>query len=65
MELKTNGITLQASDEQVATEKKPVVIIPYYAWANRGPGEMQLWFPEKIKDIEVIASYDKSGTILK
>lgn len=65
MELKTNGITLQASDEQVTTEKKPVVIIPYYAWANRGIGEMQLWFPEQIKDIDIIASNDKSNIILK
>jgi uncharacterized protein len=19
--------------------------IPYYSWANRGPGEMTIWFP--------------------
>jgi DUF1680 family protein len=61
LELKTNGIVLQTTDDQVSTEKKPVVIIPYYAWANRGLGEMQLWFPEKIKDIEIIASNDQSA----
>jgi uncharacterized protein len=54
--LKTEGIGLQASEDKVTTEKKPVVVIPYYAWANRGVGEMQLWFPEKIKDIDIIAN---------
>jgi uncharacterized protein len=23
----------------------PVTLIPYYAWANRGEGEMKVWFP--------------------
>ena len=30
--------------------------IPYYAWANRGKGEMVVWFPEKIKYIDIIAN---------
>jgi DUF1680 family protein len=21
-------------------------LIPYYSWANRGKGEMMVWFPE-------------------
>ncbi|MDP4149404.1 MAG: glycoside hydrolase family 127 protein [Bacteroidota bacterium] len=25
----------------------PVTLIPYYAWANRGKGEMTVWFPER------------------
>jgi len=24
---------------------RKVILIPYYAWANRGPGEMRVWFP--------------------
>jgi uncharacterized protein len=28
---------------QVITEKKAVTLIPYYAWANRGKGEMAVW----------------------
>jgi len=24
-----------------------ITLIPYYSWANRGPGEMQVWFKEK------------------
>ncbi|MCX6567263.1 MAG: glycoside hydrolase family 127 protein [Candidatus Aminicenantes bacterium] len=28
-----------------AAKVRDVVLIPYYAWANRGPGEMRVWFP--------------------
>jgi DUF1680 family protein len=28
---------------KIVTEKKPVTLIPYYAWANRGKGEMAVW----------------------
>jgi hypothetical protein len=24
-------------------ERKPITLIPYYAWANRGAGEMEVW----------------------
>jgi DUF1680 family protein len=29
--------------EGPALEDKPLRFIPYYAWANRGPGEMTVW----------------------
>lgn len=53
--LKSEAITLQTADEQVTTVKKPFVAIPYYAWANRGKGEMMVWFPERIKDVEILS----------
>ena len=28
---------------RVVSEKTPVTLIPYYAWANRGRGEMEVW----------------------
>ncbi len=28
---------------KIVVEKKPVMLIPYYAWANRGKGEMAVW----------------------
>jgi len=28
-----------------ASSVRDVVLIPYYAWANRGPDEMRVWFP--------------------
>ncbi|GAC1439164.1 MAG: glycoside hydrolase family 127 protein [Sediminibacterium sp.] len=44
------------NEQQVTTVTKPFVAIPYYAWANRGRGEMMIWFPEKIKDVTLVAS---------
>jgi len=32
---------------QVVSEKKPITLIPYYAWANRGKGEMAVWLPRE------------------
>jgi hypothetical protein len=28
--------------------------IPYYAWANRGKGEMTVWFPAKVVDVDLV-----------
>ena len=30
---------------KVVSEKKALTLIPYYAWANRGKGEMTVWLP--------------------
>jgi uncharacterized protein len=51
-------VTAVISDEKenkVSTVKQPFVAIPYYAWANRGKGEMTVWFPERIRDIEILS----------
>lgn len=49
-----NGVTVVRSkaialayDEHGAVSKKPVefTAIPYYAWANRGRGQMMVWIP--------------------
>jgi DUF1680 family protein len=30
-----------------STREQDFLAIPYYAWANRGAGEMKVWFPRK------------------
>ena len=35
------------------TEKKKIIAIPYYTWANRGRNEMQVWLPTKITSVKV------------
>jgi len=30
---------------KIRNEEKPFLAIPYYAWANRGPGQMLVWLP--------------------
>jgi DUF1680 family protein len=34
---------------------KNVVAIPFFSWANRGVGQMQIWMPRKIKDIRLLS----------
>jgi len=50
------AVVVDANGETVQTKQQPFVAIPYYAWANRGKGEMMIWFPEKVKDVDLIAS---------
>ncbi|MDN3655716.1 glycoside hydrolase family 127 protein [Ferruginibacter paludis] len=43
------------SSENITTVKQPFIAIPYYSWANRGKGEMTVWFPTQVTDIEVLS----------
>ncbi len=48
-------------DEQaqtITTAKKTITAIPYYAWAHRGKGEMVVWFPSTIKDVDIVTNED-------
>ena len=59
-----NGVTILktevpavviSNNENITTIKQPFTAIPYYSWANRGKGEMMLWFPQQVKNVELIA----------
>jgi DUF1680 family protein len=50
------AVVIDANGDNVSTVKKSFTAIPYYAWANRGKGEMMLWFPTKITDVDLLAS---------
>jgi DUF1680 family protein len=59
-----NGVTVLKADvksvnideaaQTISTSNKTMTAIPYYSWANRGKGEMTVWFPEQVKYIELI-----------
>ena len=53
-EVKT--IALDEKAQSVTTQTKTMTAIPYYAWANRGKGEMRVWFPEEVKGIELLTN---------
>lgn len=53
--IKAEAEKINLSGDNVSSAKQPMIAIPYYAWANRGKGEMTVWFPEKIKAIDIIA----------
>ena len=64
--LKTEAPVIEVSSDKTAvtTEKKPVVFIPYYAWANRGESEMRIWFPQQVQDLDIITA-GNTGTTYK
>jgi DUF1680 family protein len=41
--IKGEAEALSEKGGRIITEKKAVTLIPYYAWANRGKGEMTVW----------------------
>jgi DUF1680 family protein len=43
------------NENNISTVKHNLTAIPYYSWANRGQGEMMVWFPTAIKGIELLA----------
>ncbi len=46
-------VTVGEDGQSLITEKKKIIAIPYYAWANRGKNEMQLWLPTRINEVKV------------
>ncbi len=42
------------NEEDISTVKQSFTAIPYYSWANRGTGEMMVWFPTKVNDVELL-----------
>ena len=53
--LKAEVPVVVINNENVNTVKQPFTAIPYYSWANRGKGEMMVWFPEQVKGIDLLA----------
>jgi DUF1680 family protein len=43
------------NSENVTTKTQSFTAIPYYAWANRGEGEMMLWLPRKVTQVVLVA----------
>ncbi|HMK19489.1 MAG TPA: beta-L-arabinofuranosidase domain-containing protein [Chitinophagaceae bacterium] len=46
-------VTVSEDGLSLKTEKKKIIAIPYYTWANRGKNEMQVWLPTKITDVKL------------
>jgi DUF1680 family protein len=55
--LKTTAPVIEINNDgtSISTVNKAVTLIPYYTWANRGEGEMMIWFPSTIKDVDLIS----------
>jgi len=48
------AVVVSNDGNSVSTTNEPFTAIPYYAWAHRGKGEMMIWFPTKVQDVDLI-----------
>jgi len=55
-------VSLGADGTSVSTTPRTLVAIPYYAWANRGKGEMTVWFPEKLTNLDLLSEPATAST---
>jgi DUF1680 family protein len=55
-------VQVDASGTSVSTAPRTLTAIPYYAWANRGKGEMMVWFPEKLTDLDLMSQPAATNT---
>ena len=58
-------VVLAGSGTSVSTTPRTLVAIPYYAWANRGRGEMTVWFPEKLTSLDLLSEPPTAATVAK
>ncbi len=47
---------ISADGASVGTVNQTVTAIPFYSWANRGTGQMQVWIPRKITDVRLLSN---------
>jgi hypothetical protein len=47
------SLNIDPSGQNVSTQNATLTAIPYYSWANRGKGEMTVWFPEQVKYVGI------------
>lgn len=53
--LNATGSVVEASADglSVSSKAKPVTAVPYFTWANRGNGQMQVWIPRKVTSVSI------------
>ncbi len=52
---KATAVIPSADGSSATTITKEVTAIPYYSWANRGEGQMQVWMPRKIAAVKLVS----------
>ncbi|MFD1469086.1 glycoside hydrolase family 127 protein [Hymenobacter caeli] len=48
-------VRVDAAMNSISTAPRTLTAIPYYAWANRGKGEMTVWFPARVTDVDLLS----------
>jgi DUF1680 family protein len=47
--------TISTDGYSISTVKRKITAIPYFSWANRGEGQMQVWVPRKVTDVRLLS----------
>lgn len=50
-----NAVQISADGQNISLIPQRLEAIPYYAWAHRGEGEMQVWLPRRISRVEIVS----------
>jgi DUF1680 family protein len=56
LKAQVKSVNIDVATQTISTANKTMTAIPYYSWANRGKGEMTVWFPEHVKDVELLTN---------
>ena len=49
-------VVVDKDGNSVSTITRTMTAIPYYSWAHRGKGEMMVWFPRRVENIDLLSS---------
>jgi DUF1680 family protein len=54
LEAEVPAVKVSSDGTAVSTVRQKFTAIPYYSWANRGEGEMNVWLPAAVKNVSLI-----------
>jgi hypothetical protein len=56
LEAQATVATVSEDGASISSGNRKVVAIPFYSWANRGQGQMQVWMPRRINDLRLLSN---------
>jgi DUF1680 family protein len=48
------AVNVDATGTKINSQEQPFTAIPFYARCNRGEGEMRVWFPKKVVNVDLM-----------
>jgi uncharacterized protein len=51
---KATAVNIEENGTKISSSEQPLTLIPFYARCNRGVGEMRIWFPKKIVNVDLL-----------
>ncbi len=51
---KATAVNIEENGTKISSQEQPLTLIPFYARCNRGVGEMRIWLPKKIVNVDLL-----------